>query len=324
MNEPTKIVSKVLVHEHDAEALAEIKLICTTNNLVGLKDVSQDINAILESNIDMGAVFLAERSDNSGESNLDICRKIHYKHPELPIFLRRERSESMADLDPEVQNTIAGCYTLANMTRLQELVDQYVCSMYYPLELARGIQEISMGVFTSIIKNAEVTCELPHLVKDQIIYGQLLSLIPLESSWCRGYMMLQVSENEMVKAIQTSHTDLTVSEPGFRDINAVLNEVTNMIWGGIKARYFISGSSLDDSHRTQVPIIVDHLNKFISFGSTEPQLCFRYKVRDAAGDIPEITFYQRLIFNMSWSPEKFKESDAAVENFVESGELEFF
>ncbi len=324
MKEPTKIVSKVLVHEHDAEALAEVKKICTANNLVGLKDVSQDINAILESNIDLGAIFLAEREGKAGESWLDICRKIHYKHPELPIFLRRQSSESMDDLSPDVRKTIAGCYTLENMSRLQELVDQYVCSMYYPLELARGIQEISMGVFTSIIKDAEVTCELPHLVKDQIIYGHLLSLIPLESSWCRGYMMLQVSEKEMVKAIKTSHTDLSVAEPGFRDTNAVLNEVTNMIWGGIKARYFKSGSSLDDSHRTQVPIIVDHLHKFISFGSTEPQLCFRYKLRDDGGDIPEITFYQRLIFNLSWSPEKFKESDAAVENFVESGELEFF
>ena len=324
MTEPTKIVSKVLVHEHDAEALAEVKRICTANNLVGLKDVSQDIHAILASNIDLGAIFLAESSGTLGESGLDLCREIHFKHPELPIFLRRESSESMDDLSPEVRATIAGCYTLANMNRLQELVDQYVFSMYYPLELARGIQEISMSVLTSIIKDAEVTCELPHLVKDQIIYGQLLSLIPLESSWCRGYMMLQVSENEMVKAIKTSHTDLSVSEPGFRDINAVLNEVTNMIWGGIKTRYFKSGSSLDDSHRTQVPIIVDHLNKFISFGSTEPQLCFRYKLLDAQGEIPEITFYQRLIFNLSWSPENFKESDAAVEDFVESGELEFF
>lgn len=324
MKEATKIISKVLVHDNNADALAEIKKICTANNLVGLKDTSQDINSILESNIDMGAVFLAEKSDKSGESSLALCRKIHFKHPELPIFLRREKSESKEDLDPEIQATIAGCYTLSNITRLQELVDQYVCSMYYPLELARGIQDISTGVLGSIIKGAEVTCELPHLVKDQIIYGQLLSLIPLESSWCRGYMMLQVSEHEMVKAIKTSHTDLSTSTPGFRDTNAVLNEVTNMIWGGIKARYFKSGSTLDDSHRTQVPIIVDHLNKFISFGSTEPQLCFQYTLRDDGGEISEITFYQRLIFNLSWSPEKFKESDAAVEDFVESGELEFF
>lgn len=44
-------------------------------------------------------------------------------------------------------------------------------------------------------------------------------------------MMLQVNEHEMVKAIKTSHTDLSTSTPGFRDTNAVLNEVTNMIWG---------------------------------------------------------------------------------------------
>ncbi|MAM88221.1 MAG: chemotaxis protein CheX [unclassified Hahellaceae] len=322
--EVSKIVSKVLVHDNDVDALAEIKKICTANNLVGLKDVSQDINAILESNIDLGAVFLAESSDTPGEDALELCRKIHYRHPELPIFLRRDHGEGKADLSPELQNMIAGCYSLSNMSRLQELVDEYVFSTYYPLELARGIQDISMNVLSSIIKNAEISCELPHLVKDQIIYGQLLSLIPLESSWCRGYMMLQVSETEMVKAIKTSHTDISVLEPGFRDINAVLNEATNMIWGGIKTRYFSSGSGLEDSHRTQVPIIVDHLNKFISFGSTEPQLCFRYKLRDPGREIPEITFYQRLIFNLSWSPDKFKESDTVMEDFVVSGELEFF
>lgn len=324
MEEPTKIVSKVLVHDYSEEALSEIKKICVSNNLVGLKDVSEDINAILESNIDLGAVFLAEESDGHPPGGLELCRMINYKHPELPIFLRRRNSESMDDLSPELRSMLAGCYTLSNMAHLQELVDRYVCSMYYPPELARGIQEISISAFQSIIKGAEITCDLPYLVKDQIIYGQLLSLIPLESSWCRGYMMLQVSEDEISDAIRTAHTGVTASDPSFRDVNAILNELTNMIWGGIKTRYFKAGSSLDDSYRTQVPIIVDHMHKFISFGSTEPQLCFKYHLRDPSGETTDITFFQRLIFNLSWSPDKFKESDVAVENFVDSGELEFF
>lgn len=82
--------------------------------------------------------------------------------------------------------------------------------------------------------------------------------------------------------------------------------------------------SLDEAHRTQVPIIVDHQHKFISFGSTEPQLCFRYVLSDPAGSIPDIVFFQRLIFNLAWSPDKFQESNQTVEDFVESGELEFF
>ena len=82
--------------------------------------------------------------------------------------------------------------------------------------------------------------------------------------------------------------------------------------------------SLDEAHWTQVPIIVDHQHKFISFGSTEPQLCFRYVLSDPAGGIPDIVFFQRLIFNLAWSPDKFQESNQTVEDFVESGELEFF
>ena len=36
--------------------------------------------------------------------------------------------------------------------------------------------------------------ETPYIVRDRIIFGEVFSLIPLESSWCRGYMMLQTEE----------------------------------------------------------------------------------------------------------------------------------
>ncbi|ARU57626.1 hypothetical protein OLMES_3599 [Oleiphilus messinensis] len=320
----TKIVSKVLVHEFDATALETIKTVCNQNNLVGLKDTSQNINDILKSNVDLGAIFLYEGLDAKGSSGQELAKLIHRVRPELPIFLRRDSSENLDDLPTDYQKAIAGAYQLGNPGKLQGLVDEYICSMYYPIELAQGIQEISTEAFQNMIQNIEVDCDLPYLVKDQIIFGELFSLIPLESNWCRGYMMLQVTEQEIVETIRAAHTGIISQEPDFSDANAVLNELTNMIWGGIKSRYFSTQESVDESHRTQVPIIVDHLNKFISFGSTEPQLCFKYTLKDKVKEAPDITIYQRLIFNLSWSPDKFSESDAAVDNFVESGELEFF
>ena len=335
MSETTQIVSKVLVHECNEEALTALKNICTEhklvglkvstgNNTIGIKDASNEIDDVLKSNVDLGAIFLAEEPDPNGFTGVDLCLKIHHTRPELPIFLRRTSAIDGADLPADVQEAITGYYTLGNLEALDDLIKTYVCSMYYPVELAQGIQEISFSAFDNIIKESNIACEQPYLVKDQIIYGELFSLIPLESEWCRGYMMLQTTENEILELIRSGRTHIKSSRPDSRDTNSVMNEITNMIWGGIKSRYFQGGEEPSQAHRTQVPIIVNHLQKHISFGSTEPQLCFKYNINNKDRKYPTVTIYQRLVFNLSWSPEKFAESDKTVDDFVDSGELEFF
>lgn len=334
MTTETQIVSKVLVHENNEEALALLKDICNDNHLVGLKvstgnntiglrDASNEINEVMQSNVDLGAVFLAEDEDQNGVSGVELCTKIHRTRPELPIFLRRSKSSDTDDLPESVKDAIAGCYTIDEAEKLNEMVQSYVCSMYYPAELATGIIELSKTSFASIIPDIEVRCDLPYLVKDQIIFGELFSLIPLESDWCRGYMMLQTTENEVLDLIRSGASHITKAQPDSRDSNAILNEVTNLIWGSIRSRYFTNEANTDGL-RTQVPIIVNHQRKHISFGSTEPQLCFKFTLHDAKARFPDINIYQRLIFNLNWSPEKFEESEKAVDEFLDNGELEFF
>ena len=335
MTETTQIVSKVLVHECNDDALNALKQVCTEhklvglkvstgNNTIGIKDASNEIDDVLNSNVDLGAIFLTEEADPNGFTGIDLCLKIHHTRPELPIFLRRNNQVDGSDLPAEIQEAITGYYTTSNMEALDELIKTYICSMFYPVELAQGIQDISFDAFSNIVKDTDISCEQPYLVKDQIIYGELFSLIPLESEWCRGYMMLQTTENEILELIRSGRTHITSSRPDSRDTNAVLNEITNMIWGGIKSRYFQSGETPGEAHRTQVPIIVNHLQKHISFGSTEPQLCFKYNLNSKDKKYSTVTLYQRLVFNLSWSPEKFAESDKTVEEFVDSGELELF
>ena len=335
MSDTTQIVSKVLVHECDDAALSALKTVCTEhklvglkvstgNNNIGLKDASNEIDDVLKSNVDLGAIFLSEVADPNGFTGNELCLKIHRTRPELPIFLRRTNKQDGSDLPEDVQAAITGYYTLDDIEPLNDLIKTYICSMYYPVELAQGIQDISFDTFSNIINDTTVSCDQPYLVKDQIIHGELFSLIPLESEWCRGYMMLQTTENEILELIRSGKTHITSSRPDSRDTNAVLNEITNMIWGGIKSRYFQGGESPSDAHRTQVPIIVNHLQKHISFGSTEPQLCFKYNLNTPDKKFSTITIYQRLVFNLSWSPEKFAESDKAVDDFVDSGELELF
>ena len=331
MTESTKIVSKVLIHEFENVALTVLKDVCIQNNLVGLKvttgdnsvglkDSSNDINEILISNVELGAIFLTEAPDCNGITGLELCTKIHQERPELPIFLRRTKDSA---LDEDVQNAIAGSYETNNIHKLNELINEYICSMYYPVELAQGFQEISIKAFESLMPGAEIRCDYPYLVKDQIIYGELFSLIPLESDWCRGYMMLQTTENEILELIRSGQTAIHTNRPSRYEINSILNEATNMIWGSVKSRYFANADA-DADNRTHVPIIVNHAHKHISFGSTEPQLCFKYTVHDPEHKFQNFTLHQRLIFNLNWSPEKFAESDKIIEEFVDGGELEFF
>jgi hypothetical protein len=56
----------------------------------------------------------------------------------------------------------------------------------------------------------------------------VFSLIPLESSWCRGYMMLQTEEEPILGML---NSDPLFPESNFRDVNALLGEITNLIWG---------------------------------------------------------------------------------------------
>lgn len=335
MTEDRKIVSKVLVHECDEDALNALKDICTEhslvglkvstgNNSIGLKDATNEIDHVLKSNVDLGAIFLSEEPDHNGVSGLDLCSEIHRERPALPIFIRRKSTNDASDFPADIQSMIAGCYHLDDLDHLKALINEYLCSMFYPIELAMGIEKISEDSIGSIANGMNVKVDLPYLVKDQIIYGELYSLIPLESDWCRGYMMMQTTENEILALIRSGKTHINTEHPDFRDANAILNELTNMIWGGIKSRYFSSENTQDLGLKTQVPIIVNHLQRHISFGSTEPQLCFKFTLTDPERRYPEIVIYQRMVFNLAWSPENFKEGDQEVEDFVDNGELEFF
>jgi hypothetical protein len=105
-------------------------------------------------------------------------------------------------------------------------------------------------------------------------------------------------------------------------VNDRLSEVTNLIWGAFKNRY-IGDQTAVATARVQVPLVVNHQHKYISFGTENPQLCFRYTLTDEK-DGRVSTLYARFIFNLNWSPEDFEEIVPNVDGLVDSGELELF
>ena len=326
MAESETIVSHVLVYDINDFALDRIKDFCAENSLIGLRAQNSNMEEVLNSHIHLGAVFLCEEPDETGMSGIEIAIEIHKLRPELPIFLRRNEAKDLNDLPRELQSIFAGSFHNETFDSLKGMVDRYLFSLHYPEELVSGIKELSLEVLNSSFKDMEVFCDTPYIVKDKIIYGELFSLMPIESNWCRGYVMLQTEERAMMDAIRADKTQLSPIDPDFREVNTMLSEISNMVWGGFKARYISSDDENEEklAHRIQVPIIINHSHKYISFGSNEPQLCYRYTLIDPQGYLAPISLYQKFVFSLSWSPEKFKESQNEVDDLVNNGALELF
>jgi len=319
MVEKAELVSKVLVLEEAQDCAARIKAFCDANSLVGVKAQSGNVMGVLKSNVYLGAIFLGE-SYGGKDGGLKLAREIHDVRPELPIFLRREGADDLEGISDQDKCLFSQAYAISNIDKLGPIINETIFSLVYPNALVRGITEITRTALESQFKGVDVTTEAPYIVRDRIIYGELFTLIPLESNWCRGYMMLQTEEGPLVSCVASGQTHITTDSVNFRDINHVLGEVTNLVWGMFKNR-FISAEPLE-GRASQVPIIVNHLHRYISFGSEDPQLCFRYTLTDSSGI--SLVLYQRFVFNLSWSPDKFKENEALVEDLFDSGELELF
>ncbi|MCW8929580.1 MAG: chemotaxis protein CheX [Gammaproteobacteria bacterium] len=325
MVEKARLVSKVLVHDSNPDYFDRIKIFCDNNNLIGVCAQNTNIMEVLRSNIDLGAILLSESTEDDPIGGIMLGLEIHELRPELPIFLRREKQSSLDGLDAGTQRAFATGYQIDAIDKLKPQLDEYIFSLYYPSVLVRGIQEITTDALSSQFKEVTVNTNTPYIVRDRIIHGELFSLIPIESNWCRGYLMLLSDENNMMDMVKMNKTAIQAEHADFRSMNEVFAEITNLVWGTFKARYIEDNETAKETVLTQVPIIVNQQHKYISFGTDEPQLCFKYEMHDTSDEKHQpVVLYQRFIFNLNWSPDDFKEIQTSVDDLLDSGELEFF
>lgn len=318
------VLSKVIVVEHDPHILAEIKSFFEECNLVGYRATLENASTIIGTNIDLGAIFLAE-ADSDGRNCFELVNAIHIVRPDLPIFLRLLPNHLPKDLPPEVAKCLAGVFAYGDFSRAKELIETYLFSRHYPTEFVSEMKAMSLAALRASFKEMHIEAEQPYIVKDKLIYGELFSLIPLESNWCRGYMTIQTEEEKIREMILAKKSTLNTPEPNFIHVNAVLGELSNMIWGSFKARYRIKDpQGAPGQVRVEIPIVVNHLRKYISFGTDDPQLCFKFKVTDPEGKLASSFIYQKFVFSLDWAPEKYAESNRSVNELVSSGELELF
>jgi hypothetical protein len=324
MDAQVKLVSKVLVLDSSDACRDSLKLFCDANGLVGLKVQDGHVMSVLKSNVDLGGIFLSEAYFGSVDGGIALAREIHRIRPELPIFLRWEEANRWEQLSERDRKLFNAAYLIGEVDGLRDVIDHCIFSLLYPNVLVRGIAELTRSALESQFKDMHIDVETPYLVRDRLIFGEIFTLIPLESSWCRGYMMLQAEEESLLQLVEAERTHINVDGVGdFRNLNNLLGEITNLIWGAFKNRYV--SHTENKAPLSQVPIVINHQHRYISFGSEDAQLCFKYTLTDKNSDEAlSLTIYQRFIFNLSWSPDDFEENQASVESLFDSGELEIF
>jgi len=319
MPEATTLAAKVLLLEHDPRHYQVLWDFTQSLGLVALPRSATDALATLAQHKDLGGVLLAEDLPCESGDALTLACAIHRQRPELPIFLRRSGTTPLAD---NVAAAVAHAWT--DLDTLREAVEKSLFRLRYPAELVDGIVALTNGALRSMFPHAKVDNEAPYVVHDRIIFGQVSTLIPLESTWCRGYMMLQTEESALRQGmLQGFSYEGVGGDLNFRELNHLLGETTNLIWGAFKNRYIPPEAFA--TQQTQVPIVINHEQKYISFGSLDPQLCIRYQLSDPRRPgLPPLVIVQRLIFNLLWSPERFTEISRPGEAPAATGELELF
>ncbi|MBN8504933.1 MAG: chemotaxis protein CheX [Burkholderiales bacterium] len=314
---------KVLVLEGDPRHAEELRAFCEAQRLVALTVQPENLVQVLRSAIDLGALFLAEDYASHGRTGVALAQELHRIRPELPILLRR--TPDALPLSSAQLRVLRHHYAPGDMDSLAMAVRESLFSLIYPEALVRGIAELTQSALMGQFRDISVSLESPCIVRDRLIFGEVYSLIPLEASWCRGYMMLQMESAGLQRLLAHQLGEVEdFHRDSIRAINNVFAETTNLVWGAFKNR-FIRYDEGTAAKCTQVPIVINHTQRYISFGSEDPQLCFRYQLFDNAFEQGEpIVLHQRFVFNLNWSPELFRENEASVESMVASGELELF
>ncbi|MEX3632863.1 chemotaxis protein CheX [Paraburkholderia sp. BR14320] len=323
----SKPVSKVLVLDDCPAHAQALKLFFDEHNLIALKvRDSSRLGSVLATNIDLGGVLLADNYGGSVEQAATTAARISTLRPELPVILRSSGDAPLERLPKPLKNAACAHFNAADLTALREAVDQYIFSLDFPNALVRGIAEITEARLATLFGGVTVQRDTPSVVRDRIIFGEVFSLIPLEGTWCRGYMLMQAEEEPLLGMIERDRAareaGMSRTQAGFRDLNNVLGELTNLIWGAFKDR-FLAARSAREASQVQVPLLVNHKHRYISFGSDNPQLRFQYRLSDVASG-QSVSIDQRFVFNLNWSPEDFSENTVDVDDLVESGELDLF
>jgi len=303
---------KALVLEPDPQVCEAI-----TSKLLqfGLDVISIDVDQILngiENYIDIAMVFFPSLNEASADI-VQAFEYLDYNRPTLPIFFNDAEGdiESFSDYEHHFFYGI-------EQDNLTEPLNELLYKRVFPQAFIESVIDVTKEAVAHEFITMEFSQTEACLVTESILYGQVFSLIPVESEWYRGYLIQQSTEKEILQMIAEGKTQLSRQQLNFRDVNIIIGESTNLVWGGLK-RKFASGFLGNSDFLMQVPLIVNHKRKYISFGSTEPHLCLSITLKDRESG-REVKLIQRLVFHLNWQADNCP----AISDEQEDGEIEFF
>lgn len=314
MDMNNRLVSKVLLLDARDDQLPSLSRLCDERNVIGIVVRKEDLESALAEHTDLGAVVLAGDYDGSPSAHGAIVAQLAALRPELPVILQQNGPGEWPAALPQLRAR----YAFDDPQSLRSALDAHVFGITFPDALVSGIVEITTARLVSLFPSLEITVEPPSIVRDRIIFGEVFSLIPLEGSWCRGYMLMQAEEEPLLATLGAGGT--IDDDTDFRELNSVLGELTNLVWGAVKNR-FLSEPATGTQPLVQVPLLINHRHRYISFGSDNPQLCFRYHLSGSEGG--DVVIDQRFVFSLNWSPEDFDDNGEPAESQA-SGEIDLF
>jgi hypothetical protein len=326
-------VSKILLLENDTTRAEALEAFGAAHQLVCVPVRRDALAAALQTHYDLGGVLLGEDFGGSREAAAAVAVALEVERPELPIVLRHaSRNEADEALPEALQRVPRASWYEDEPETLLAALDAHVFSHEYPDPLVDGITDMTFGRLRSLFADLEVNWDTPGIVRDRIIFGEVLTLIPIETAWCRGWLLMQTEEMPLIELLPPRAGRDEASD--FRDVNGVLGELTNLVWGAFRNRYLGKASNAEDAGasntsraQVQVPLLINHRRRYLSFGSDNPQLCIKYRLTCPTTG-REVVIDQRFVFSLGWSREGFDETAAqaaaAAEVEQASGELELF
>jgi hypothetical protein len=319
-----KPVSKVLLLEGDTERAEALGRHCEAHNLVGVPVRRDALAAALRAHCDLGGVLLAEDYGGSLDASAAVAASLEAVRPELPILLRRASQPTLDGLPEALRRTLRAAWVESDPASLRTALEAWVFTHDYPAALVQGITEMTVERLRRVFGELDVNWETPCIVRDRIIYGEVFSLIPLETAWCRGYLLMQAEEAPLLGLLPPRAGREPATD--FRELNSLLGELTNLVWGAFRNRYLGGATpAAPAGGQVQVPLLINHRRRYLSFGSDNPQLCIKYRLLDRKTGC-EVLIDQRFVFSLGWAPEAFGETTQTCDPLPaqDAGELELF
>lgn len=323
MRNQMTLASKIVALENDEVQRSLLRDFCKDLNLKGVF-VSNQFRLLdtLHQRINIGAVIVADE----GNSIIELLEQINTKHPEIPVFVSCKTPSNYESFRPVNENSVVRFYPKHDLKALETLISQDLFNRVYPEGLVEKMQEIASTGIMSRFLGVKVNKDNSFLASDKRIFGERFELISVRSSWCEGVMMIQSQAADVEEMIRLGRTTFPATEGDVTHFSEdLLRELLNFIWGGFKAK-FVPSEFTGRPTNIEVPMSINHHEKYISFGVTDPLLCFQFTIEDddpSMASFRPFELFLKFSFHLFWDPDHFHENPETDE-LAAAGELEFF